>query len=55
MSTEIFKCLRMNWLSGWYEWVTFTARSEAAARALVAPAFGYLPESLSPAREMYAN
>jgi hypothetical protein len=55
MATEIFKCLRLNWLSGWYEWVTFAARDEATARLLVAPVFGYLPESLAPASEIYPN
>ncbi len=32
MATQLFRCLRMNWLSGMYDWITFAARDEGEAR-----------------------
>lgn len=53
MTTHLFKCLTMNWVSGMYDWVTFAARDEAEARRRAERTPGCLPESLSPAQEMY--
>jgi hypothetical protein len=53
MATQLFRCLRMNWLSGMYDWITFAARDEGEARAMTAGWSGWLPESLSPAQEIH--
>jgi hypothetical protein len=53
MTTNAYKCLRLNWLSGQYEWATFNARDDADANTLVRTAAGYLPDTLSPAQVLY--
>jgi hypothetical protein len=53
MATQLFRCLRMNWLSGMYDWITFVARDENEARAITAAWGGWLPESLCPAQEIH--
>ena len=53
MATQIFRCLRMNWLSGLYDWVAFSARDESEARMMVSVWGDCLPESLSPAQEIH--
>ena len=53
MATQLFRCLRMNWLSGMYDWITFAARDEGEARLITAAWGGWLPESLCPAQEIH--
>ena len=53
MYTQLFRCLRMNWLSGMYDWITFAARDEGEARTMAAGWNGCLPESLSAAEEIH--
>ncbi len=52
MNATLYKCLRMNWLRGMYEWETFAARDDAEAHRIVSRG-GYLPESLAPTYEMH--
>jgi len=35
MNTSLYQCMKLNWLSGRYEWVTFEAVDEQEARARV--------------------
>lgn len=50
MNVTLFQCLKLNWLSGLYEWVTFEARDEQEARTFVAKSAQYLADTLSRAQ-----
>lgn len=50
MNVALFQCLKLNWLSGLYEWVTFAARDEHEALILVAKSAQYLAATLSRAQ-----
>lgn len=50
MNVGLFQCLKLNWLSGRYEWVTFEARDDEEARARVAESAQFLAATLSRAQ-----
>ena len=54
MPAKLYRCLKFNWLSGMYMWVTFAAADETDARRQIAVDSGYLPDSLSATSEQYA-
>ncbi len=48
-ATNLFACLRFDWVSGHYAWVTFAAPDWDAARTVATPRHGFEPGSLRPA------
>ncbi len=53
MNANLYQCMRMNWLSGYYEWVVFEADNDEAAGAITRASADYLPQTLARARMMH--
>lgn len=53
MTTNLYKCLKLNWLNGQYDWFTFEASGDDEARA-IASRHQCLLDTLSRAEMLHA-
>ena len=53
MNANLYQCMRMNWLSGYYQWVVFEAESDEAAGAITRASADFLPQTLARTRVMH--
>lgn len=54
MTANIYRCLKLNWLNGQYEWVTFEANSDDEARTVASRLNQCLIDTVSRAQVLHA-